>query len=640
MKKAAIIFFVFFSGLVYSGNAFHIVGGDFQYEWVSGNNFKITLKLFRDCSGTGAGFDGTIRVGIYDRLTNNLQSEFFMDLDSIGDLSLAGSLCSPPPSVCVELGTYVETVSIPNNPNGYYLIWERCCRNSVVQNINIPDQTGMAFYLEMPNPALQNSSPYFLNDPLPYMCQGQPFIYNFEGQDPDGDSLVYSLSTPKAGGHTSTIYPNGTGTDPTMPAPYVDVVWRAPYTLGNLAGGIPVSVNNNSGAITAIPNTVGIFAMAMDVKEFRNGVQIGLIRREIQFSVIACIDNATPVITNNAVNAVYNLLPGDTLDIIVDAQDYDPQDSLFLSVSGNNLPGSGIAPPFAFAQNDSGIAAASTQVFWAPTCDHISATPYKMTFVAKDNGCPQNLFKVGTITINVGGFQFPKQINIECAEVLKEDLGVLYLKDLPSQTVPKLNYFLYRNVNGGAFNIVDTISQLGASIAYLDSNGVDFSANSYCYFIQGFNVCDAPGLSSDTVCISGPVPPELYINTVTVVNDDYVELNWDFVSGVDKQEIKIYRKSTQFDTGYRLYKTITDSTITLLNDHNTNVHQYQYCYSIIQNLPCGKIVNQSNESCSILLSGESYPMRHLLNWTKYVSWKGGVSDYEIYRTDGAGGTPV
>src|SRR5436190_19335127 len=103
MKKKLLLLYVLIFALQLQSEAFHIVGGDFSCKWISGNSFEVTMKMFRDCAAAnGAQFDQAINIAVYDKVTNGLQLSFVMNLGTITSLQYSGSLCSPPPQVCVE----------------------------------------------------------------------------------------------------------------------------------------------------------------------------------------------------------------------------------------------------------------------------------------------------------------------------------------------------------------------------------------------------------------------------------------------------------------------------------------------------------------------------------------------------------
>lgn len=267
-----------------ASNATHIAGGDLDVQWVSGNNFKVTLKLFRDCANNGANFDPTVTMAVYTNGTNALVSTFNMSLSSAQKLTLGDECFAPPSTVCMEEGRYELTVTLPNNTGGYYLVWERCCRSPL--NNNIQQDQGMVFYAQVPDPAIKNSSPKFSNYPANgYFCINTLNAFDFSATDADGDQLVYSLITPLAGSSsTNNVIP-----DPPAPKPFDQVNWTWPYNLNNIVGGTPnMSINSSTGVLTCTPNTLGAFTFSVKVEEFRSGVKIGEVVRDIQFFSLQC----------------------------------------------------------------------------------------------------------------------------------------------------------------------------------------------------------------------------------------------------------------------------------------------------------------------------------------------------------------
>src|SRR6185436_352658 len=80
-----------------------------------------------------------------------------------------------------------------------------------------------------------------------------------------------------------------------LPGPYAPVLWNPGYSLAYVCGSTsnPLAVDPSSGMLTVTADYYGIHAAAVAMHEYRNGVEIGLVRREIEFSVIICPN--TPV---------------------------------------------------------------------------------------------------------------------------------------------------------------------------------------------------------------------------------------------------------------------------------------------------------------------------------------------------------
>lgn len=342
------LFILFFISVVsQSLQAKHIAGGDFYSTWVNGNNFRLTLKLYRDCTDpTGSPFDQSITIGIFSKSSNVLVSSFEVYLGTVVDLTLTGNLCSPPPDVCMQQGTYNIIVNLPNNSAGYYAVWERCCRNANIVNLNNPSQAAMAFYLEIPDPAIQNSSPVFQSDPLPYMCISQPWTYNFNVTDPSNTTRFVSDNSTGRRAYFISIAQSvfsrssGGGGQTPLSGPYSLVSWASGYSQFNVVTGAPtLSINNATGQMQCTPLNQGMYAMAVVVEEYRNGILIGRVRREIEFYVISCNQNVLPTVTPSQTpvgGTTFEVYAGDTLALQLTIA--DPKDSLYIIHQGDPFP--------------------------------------------------------------------------------------------------------------------------------------------------------------------------------------------------------------------------------------------------------------------------------------------------------------
>ena len=287
MKKNSLILLLFF--ITFSGSATHIVGGDMTVKHLSGNNFAVSMRFYRDCLNGATGFDNPIEIGLFDKVTNAYVDSFFLNLSTVTPVTLGDSCYAP--NMCVEEGLFTGTIIIPNNPNGYYLSWERCCRNGIINNIVSPGAAGLTFYVEIPDPAIANSSPVFGAYARTYFCNGVQNTINFAATDIDGDNLVYSLTTPKNGWTTTAAPIMGQP----VAGPYPTITWQSPYSLSNILGSTPnVSINPITGVLSVTPTTLGVFVFAVKAEEYRGGTKIGEITRDIQYQVVNCINPLTP----------------------------------------------------------------------------------------------------------------------------------------------------------------------------------------------------------------------------------------------------------------------------------------------------------------------------------------------------------
>ncbi len=293
--------------------ATHIVGGELNYRCIGTRTFEITLTIYRDCQygDPRAYFDDPAWIGIYDGLGNLQSSE-----------GIAGAFQLPAPTntdtlaesinsvcfeqgdpVCVEVGVYKDTVQLTENPNGYILTYQRCCRNETILNINDPDQTGSNYWCYIPASTFNdtpedcnNSNPVFNEWPPVFICQGQNLDFDHSATDFEGDQLVYKLCQPSSALTADNPKINSVFEfeEPTgLPVPF-DLVSYAPgYEVDNMLGGVDdakLKIDPNTGRLTATPPTIGQFVIGVCVEEWRNGVKLSETRRDFQFNVRACGD--------------------------------------------------------------------------------------------------------------------------------------------------------------------------------------------------------------------------------------------------------------------------------------------------------------------------------------------------------------
>jgi len=293
--------------------ATHIVGGEMTYQHIRDDIYLVRVTLRRDCflGSPEAEFDNPASVTIFtvdgaqaswvDRLQPYGQNaanagpngeyivgaQLFLPLQQSDTLNqFIRSDCGfEGTQVCVHETTYQGLLRLPFRSSGYILAYQRCCRNETVFNIQSPLETGATYWTHITGNALtnQNSSPRFRQWPDVYICADTPLQFNHGATDIDGDSLVYKLVLPNSGATRFNPRPQ-----PIIDFPFPFVEWRAPYSLNNLMGGVPLQINSQTGEITATPNLVGQFLVGVLVEEYRNGRLIGSSRRDFQYNVRIC----------------------------------------------------------------------------------------------------------------------------------------------------------------------------------------------------------------------------------------------------------------------------------------------------------------------------------------------------------------
>ncbi len=312
-----------------------------------------------------------------------------------------------------------------NDPQGYYISWQRCCRNYSITNIYSEDPStggisaGQTFYLEFP-PVVKNgtqfinSSPHLFPPLSDFGCPGRPYYVNFAGVDDDNDSIAYSLTTP-----LNTTEP--IALPPASPGPYPLVQWRPGYSLLNIIGGSPDLRISRDGLLTCTPVNQGLFVFAVKAEEFRNGVKIGETRRDFQMLVVnGCQPDQPPQIVgkklddtnftsvnNMSVSFANTVADGDRC-IVVQVSDPDSNDpahnytqhvsirAVALNFKSPNL-GSIVLP----ATTSDSLSHGSTVEFRIcfPQCPFINA-PYQIGIIAMDDACSLPMTDTLKIIVN------------------------------------------------------------------------------------------------------------------------------------------------------------------------------------------------------------------------------------------------
>ncbi|MDB4088138.1 T9SS type A sorting domain-containing protein [Flavobacteriales bacterium] len=314
--KNSILILTLLTLFSYNSQATHGVGGDTRFVQTGANNYDLIFKVIRYCSGATAPTSLT-NVHIFDNVTEGLITSITASKDSSVNV-IIGDACYSPPGLCIEEHYYSASLTLANNPNGYFALWQTCCRNNPLVNVI---STGNIWYAQIPDPALTggNDSPKFSNYPRNgFLCIGKNKNINLSCTDVDGDSLVYSLIQPLADTSASS------GVRPFVPTSYSVGGFSL---LTNLGPGSICTINSQTGILTARPTQLGLYVIAIKCEEYRNGMKIGEVVRDIQIAALSCyninisaIGSDLGIISNHSggtfqwvdCNNGYAVIPGET----------------------------------------------------------------------------------------------------------------------------------------------------------------------------------------------------------------------------------------------------------------------------------------------------------------------------------------
>jgi len=299
MKKLSLTLFGLISFLSSFGT--HIVGGGFSMQSEGNYQYKFSLTLYFDLiNGNAGALDEKVTFTFFSKVSNSMvNQQVAIRVEDFKLIPYSLSSCQNQ-NIQTRIVTYelVTTLS-PNfyiEPEGYYVSWERCCRNAAITNIIDPGSQGQAFLMFFPpvtknGQIFENDSPEFGPVPNKIFSLGQLSQLNFSATDFDGDSLVYSLTNPLKG-NSSVTKPI---LDSVFPLPYPPVTWSTGFSsLVQIPGNPDLTIDPQTGILSVKPIVTGLFVFGLKVEEYRNGVKIGEVRREFQQMVIDIPVNTPP----------------------------------------------------------------------------------------------------------------------------------------------------------------------------------------------------------------------------------------------------------------------------------------------------------------------------------------------------------
>lgn len=300
----------------------HITGGEMYYTYLGFSNgmhnYRVTLKLYRDCFSAGAQLDPTAAIAVFNNSTGGIVSTHSVSMQGTPttlQLSDPGPCITNAPTVCYQVGYYEFDVSLAGSPGGYTIAYQRCCRINGISNVVTSGSYGATYTAQIPGTsalatAPQNNSAKFIGRDTVIVCGGYPFTYSFAAVDPDGDQLRYSFCNAFAGGgqdNSPSGGPNTPTPNPPTSPPYSTLSYSFPFN-GSEPLGQNVSINSSTGLISGTSPDEGIYVVTVCVEEIRNGVVIATQRKDLQIKAGGCD------IAKSLLDPVYTSCDGFTMD--------------------------------------------------------------------------------------------------------------------------------------------------------------------------------------------------------------------------------------------------------------------------------------------------------------------------------------
>ena len=575
--------------LALSARATHQRAAEITYRWLNGNAYEFTLTTY------------------------NVPNEAWNQRDSLlvkwGD----GSESYIPRIAWTNLGdncvknTY-ESVHNYSSSGSYVVSMEDANRNYGV--VNVPNSVTVPMYIETEvviNPFLGiNNSVQLLNAPLDKGCVGKLYLHNPSAYDPDGDSLSYRL-LPCKGMDGMDI--------PGYSYPQASQSFDIDPVTGELHWENPI--------------IQGEYNVAFIVEEWRHGVKIGSVIRDMQILISAC-DNDLPQIhcEDN-----YCVVAGEQLSFVVSGSDPDPYNSVTLTASG--APFELLQSPAIMNPETATGSNPEFEFIWNTSCNHVRNTPYQVVIHAKDNGIPVSLTNVKTITINVMG---PK-VHSLFAEVHGHDVTLSWAT-YPCPNAEALLVYRKAGCDGyepdacetgirEGYQLIATLNDISTT-SYTDHDLAQGMAYEYRVLAQFHD--GAKSIVSEAACVelmnNSPLMTHVTNDSIDLVSG-HVVTAWVKPQEIDEQYLAPfnYILTRIFDGASSIVYEGADTTF--LDTNLDLAEATSLLYKVQMRDANQQTMGESATASAVMLSVSGTNNEARLSWTETVPWM--VDSTQIFK---------
>ena len=524
----------------------------------------------------------------------------------------------------ISKNVYVTRHTFPASGT-FYVSFEDPNRNAGI--VNIPSSVEIPFFIEtmiVINPFVGgNSSPQLMNPPIDNGCTGVIYYHNPGAYDPDGDSLSYSLVDCR--GYNGEVIPG----------------YELPYASNYIA------IDSVSGDLVwDSPTMAGEFNIAILIREWRNGILISSMVRDMQITIAPCNNRPPLVLVQDTC-----VLAGTRLHLPVQVFD---NTSTHVTLTATGEPLYLEDGPAQFMPITDSVAY-TTHFNWNTQCSHVRIAPYEVLFKARDNGPQVELVSFKTLRITIVA---PKPENL----VATPQGNVVHLQWSPDSCPNAIGYDIYRRNGSNPFEpshcetgMPDGTGYqwIGRTNAWEDTLFTDdgtqlplYHANDYCYRVVAIFPDGAESYVSDEVCTHIFNDAPLLINADVVTTDSLygtLKVRWiappeiDSVAFPPPYFYNLYRKNSDGvewtllnATPYPFIGTDTSEYF----DHDLDTRDFPYTYRV-DFFNADTIIEHSDPATSIFVTTTPGDRRIALNWQVQQPWSNVA--YTVYRsTDGSG----
>jgi hypothetical protein len=389
------------AGCYASLKASHVWGVDATYSCVNPCTVRVHWRMYGDCTNTcywgiWLQWRPTAPGCTVPPPITNVSPQVTYEITPI--CATAVTRCTTPGALIngvLEYYWFRDYDICAGSPCVYEIKWEQCCRFSSVQSVVNPGSNGIFNKGTLINTAVTpcNNSPQFNAWPVTYFCSGQDHEFSVGAYDVDGDSLVYELGNCYKDSVNTVDYAAG---------------YSALQPLGPTWG---VSIDAGTGILRfdANPGNAMTALICVYVKEYRNGVLIGQIMRDMMVQGSSCGWYTAPTwtgITNVTGGAwavgddIYLCGPG-SLCFDIGTMDLNPSQNLMLTWDAHLPGGTFVSTVNATIQDTisgTGVNPPAGRLCWTAP---VNGTYYCRLRI-QDDACPIFEYADKVITLHVG----------------------------------------------------------------------------------------------------------------------------------------------------------------------------------------------------------------------------------------------
>ena len=579
MRKLLLIFGLLFC-FAFTVKATHQRAAEITYTWLGGNAYEFTLTCFTYTPSPAGLQRDSLLVQWGDGTEEYIPRVVLQNLGDDYTLNVYKKIHNFSSS-----GTY--TISMEDANRNYGVV-------------NVPNSVMVPMHIETElviNPFLgYNNSVQLLNAPVDKGCVGKLYLHNPSAYDPDGDSLSYKLVNCK--GLDGVDVPGYT-------FPQASQLFDIDPMTGELRWDAPVMQ--------------GEYNVAFMVEEWRHGIKIGSVIRDMQILISVC-DNDLPEIQ---CDEQYCLLAGQQLEFLISASDPDG-DNVTLTASGAPLELS-VSPAILNPESAFGLNP-QMEFLWNTSYVHIRNTPYQLVIHAKDDATPVSLTNLKTVSISVMG---PKVQNL-FAEVHGHD-AILSWTAYPCSNAVALLVYRKAGCDGyepdacetgirAGYQLLATLNGATAT-TYTDHDlpqGVAYEYRVLAQFPDG-----ALSIVSDAACVEmkndSPLMTHVTNDSVDLVSGQVVTC-WTQPKEIDEQFVAPFSYTlTRILDGEA--SAVYEGADTTFRDANVDLATANtLLYKVEMRDAQQQLMGTSASASALMLTVDGTNNEALLTWTEAVPW--------------------